>query len=216
MKDLNDTLVLIAKGIATAMGNTCETTVHNADKIITHIENGHISGRKVGSVMDNSVFEYLVDRAKKQGNIIVRLTRKENGELMKSTTMMFFDDNGRYAGMLCFSIDLTQVNQARNILDAIMNTQPFETAEESGEAMNIMEYTRMTISDIIKEVGKPTTLGSKELKMTILRKLDEKGVFLIKDSVPQVCELLAISQATLYNYLREIRVTTPDLMPFNR
>lgn len=216
MKELNDTLILIAKGIAGSMGGTCETTVHDENKVITYIQNGHISGRTEGQVMDDSVFEYLVDRAKKQGNIIVRLTKKENGELMKSTTMMFFDHSGRYAGMLCFSIDLTQVSQARNILDSLMNLQPFEESDEASEPMNIMEYTRMTIADIIKEVGKPTTLGSKELKITILRKLDEKGVFLIKDSVPQVCELLSISQATLYNYLREIRVASPDLMPFHK
>lgn len=215
MNKLANALELIAAGIATSLGDTCETVVHDKEKKITYIKNGHISGRDVGNTMDETVFEYIVSRARKQNNIVVRLTRKPNGELMKSTTMVFFDETGRYDAMLCFSMDLTQVNQARNILDSIMNLQPFENNEESGESMSIVEYTRMTISDIIKEVGKPSTLGSKEIKMTILRKLDEKGVFLIKDSVPQVCELLSISQATLYNYLREIRVSTPDLMPFN-
>ena len=63
----------------------------------------------------------------------------------------------------------------------------------------------LVMSDIIKNVGKPSTLGSKEIKLRIIRMLEEKGVFQLKDSVPQVCELLGISQATLYNYLREVR-----------
>lgn len=216
MKDLKETLALVARGMAIALGETCETVVHDEERRISYIENGHISGRSVGDVMDASVFEYLADRARKQGNVVVRLTKKQNDELMKSTTMLFFDEFGKYEAMLCVSVDLTQVNQARNLLDSIMNIQPFDDSEENGESMSIIEYTRMTITDIIKEVGKPSTLGSKELKMTILRKLDEKGVFLIKDSVPQVCELLSISQATLYNYLREIRVSSPDLMPFRK
>lgn len=216
MKDIKENLALIAKGMATALGETCETVVHDENRKISYIENGYLSGRSVGDTMDASVFEYLVDRAKKQGNVVVRLTKKQNDELMKSTTMLFFDEFGKYEAMLCVSVDLTRVNQARNLLDSIMNIQPFDDGEESGESMSIIEYTRMTITDIIKEVGKPSTLGSKELKMTILRKLDEKGVFLIKDSVPQVCELLSISQATLYNYLREIRVSSPDLMPFRK
>ena len=39
----------------------------------------------------------------------------------------------------------------------------------------------------------------------LLRRLEEKGVFDMRDAVPQVCELLQISQATLYNYQRELR-----------
>ena len=97
-----------------------------------------------------------------------------------------------------------------------MNVHPFEDHENDGTNMSIVDYTHMVISDIIKDVGKPSTLGSKEIKLRILRKLDEKGVFLLKDSVPQVCELLDISQATLYNYLREIRSKDTPLIPVAR
>ena len=41
--------------------------------------------------------------------------------------------------------------------------------------------------------------------MSILRRLDEKGVFEVRRAVPKVCELLGISQATLYKYLKEIK-----------
>ena len=82
---------------------------------------------------------------------------------------------------------------------------PFEDREVSGTDLSISDYTHLVIADIIKNVGKPSTLGPKEIKLRIIRKLEEKGVFQLKDSVPQVCELLDISQATLYNYLREVR-----------
>ena len=41
--------------------------------------------------------------------------------------------------------------------------------------------------------------------LAVLARLEEKGVFDMRDAVPQVCELLQISQATLYNYQRELR-----------
>jgi len=211
--DLNEILIPVAKAIALAMGDKCETVVHDADRRIAFIANGHISGREVGQLMDDSVFEYLMDRAKKEGGRVVRLTKKADGELAKATTVVFYDSTGGYCGMLCFTMNLTMLNQARNLLDTIMNVQPFEENEEGGENMNIVEYTRMVIADIIKEVGKPSTLGPKEIKMRTLKLLDEKGVFLIKDSIPQVCELLSISQATLYNYLREIRSEKAELLP---
>lgn len=213
MNDLKAILVEIAKALALSMGETCETVVHDENKTIIHIENGSISGREVGDVMDDSVFEYLADRSRKENGNVVRLTKKANGELAKSTTVMFFDSMGKYEAMLCFTINLTALNQARNMLDSLMNIQPFEEKEEQKDNRTIADYTRTVIADIIKEVGKPSTLGPKEIKLRTLRMLDEKGVFLIKDSIPQVCELLSISQATLYNYLREIRTDSVDLLP---
>jgi len=78
------------------------------------------------------------------------------------------------------------------------------------------DYSKLVIADIIKTVGKPSALGSKEVKLRILRKLEEKGVFQLKDSVPQVCELLDISQATLYIYLREIRTQGSGFLPLSQ
>ena len=86
----------------------------------------------------------------------------------------------------------------------------------SGIDLTIADYSKLVIADIIKTVGKPSALGSKEVKLRILRKLEEKGVFQLKDSVPQVCELLDISQATLYNYLREIRTQVSGFLPLSQ
>ena len=215
MSEITSALIPVARAIAIAMGDRCETVVHGKQGTIEFIENGHISGRSVGQKMEASVFRYLVDEAKKHDNVVVRLTKKEGDHgFLKSTTTVIFDEDGEYQAMLCFSIDLTEINQARNILDSLMNTRPYERDEEGGEPMDIRGYASRTISEIIRNVGKPSTLGSKQLKIEILRQLDEKGVFMVKDSIPQVCELLSISQATLYNYLREIRTSSPDLTPF--
>ena len=147
---------------------------------------------------------------------VVRLTRKNNGELHKSTTMMFFDETGAYEAMLCFTVNLTALDQAKKMLDSLMNVMPFDSPEAMGSDLTIADYSKLVIADIIKTVGKPSALGSKEVKLRILRKLEEKGVFQLKDSVPQVCELLDISQATLYNYLREIRTQGSGFLPLSQ
>ena len=118
--------------------------------------------------------------------------------------------------MLCFTVNLTALDQAKKMLDSLMNVMPFETPEAMGSDLTIADYSKLVIADIIKTVGKPSALGSKEVKLRILRKLEEKGVFQLKDSVPQVCELLDISQATLYNYLREIRTQGSGFLPLSQ
>ena len=64
----------------------------------------------------------------------MRLTRKNNGELHKSTTMMFFDENGAYEAMLCFTVNLTALDQAKKMLDSLMNVMPFDSPEAIGSA----------------------------------------------------------------------------------
>ena len=197
--DMVNRLIQIAKGISLSLGETCEAVVHDGDHRIAYIANGHISGREQGQQMEESVFKYFEDETRANNGTVVRLTRKNNGELHKSTTMMFFDETGAYEAMLCFTVNLTALDQAKKMLDSLMNVMPFDSPEA-----------------IIKTVGKPSALGSKEVKLRILRKLEEKGVFQLKDSVPQVCELLDISQATLYNYLREIRTQGSGFLPLSQ
>ena len=107
--------------------------------------------------------------------------------------------------MICITVDMTHINETRKLLDTFMNAH-FSDESTEEEPLSIVDYTRSVISEIISEVGKPTSLGTKEMRFEIISKLSKKGVFLIKDSVPQVCELLSMSQATLYNYLREVRL----------
>lgn len=206
-------LIQLAKAVAKSFGNTCETVVRGRDMRIIHIENSHITGRKIGEKMEKSVTDYILHRATVENSVVIRMTKKKDGTLLKSTTSVFFDENNEYEAMLCITIDLTQMNETRKFLETFMSTYLAGEKSEEG-TMNIVDYTRTVISEIISDVGKPSTLGTKEIRMEIIRKLNEKGVFLIKDSVPQVCELLSISQASLYNYLRDVRLM--DTKTFGR
>lgn len=102
--DMVNRLIQIAKGISLSLGETCEAVVHDGDHRIAYIANGHISGREQGQQMEESVFKYFEDETRANNGTVVRLTRKNNGELHKSTTMMFFDETGAYEAMLCFTV----------------------------------------------------------------------------------------------------------------
>ena len=129
--------------------------------------------------------------------------------------MMFFDENGAYEAMLCFTVNLTALDQAKKMLDSLMNVMPFDSPEAIGSDLTIADYSKLVIADIIKTVGKPSALGSKEVKLRILRKLEEKGVFQL-DLFGAQGRGLDISQATLYNYLREIRTQGSGFLPLSQ
>ena len=52
---------------------------------------------------------------------------------------------------------------------------------------------------------KPSDLESKEDKLRLIARLNEKGIFGARGAVGTVCELLHIAQPTLYKYLQELR-----------
>ena len=137
--DMVNRLIQIAKGIALSLGETCEAVVHDGDHRIAYIANGHISGREQGQQMEESVFKYFEDETRANNGTVVRLTRKNNGELHKSTTMMFFDENGAYEAMLCFTVNLTALDQAKKMLDSLMNVMPFDSPEAIGSDLTSLE-----------------------------------------------------------------------------
>ena len=69
--------------------------MHDGDHRIAYIANGHISGREQGQEMEESVFKYFEDETRANNGTVVRLTRKNNGELHKSTTMISLTKTGR-------------------------------------------------------------------------------------------------------------------------
>ena len=225
IKSLHPTLKIVARGQSLkVLGPEADTqrfSKRMEGLAAYYVKYGHVSAEVIeqcfagGIAQDDAPVDKDVIVYGNNGTV-VRLTRKNNGELHKSTTMMFFDENGAYEAMLCFTVNLTALDQAKKMLDSLMNVMPFESPEAMGSDLTIADYSKLVIADIIKTVGKPSALGSKEVKLRILRKLEEKGVFQLKDSVPQVCELLDISQATLYNYLREIRTQGSGFLPLSQ
>jgi len=52
---------------------------------------------------------------------------------------------------------------------------------------------------------KPVAYMQKEDKLSIVSKLEQKGIFAVKNAVEYVAECLAVSNFTVYNYLKEVR-----------
>ena len=54
-------------------------------------------------------------------------------------------------------------------------------------------------------MGKTPAAMSREEKMEVVKRLEERGTFLVKRSAEQVAEALDLSRYTIFSYLKEIR-----------
>ena len=190
-------LLRLAKALAAQFGPNCEVVIHDLlsndpDSSIVAIENGHISGRKVGDGPSRVVQEAL--NGETAEDRLCYLTKTRDGKTLKSTTVFLRDDDGKPIGILAINYDIT-------LMLAMENTLHQFTATGSGEEESIT-VTTTHVSDLLDElieqsvrrVGKPVDLMTKEEKVEAIKFLSDTGAFLITKSGNRVCKYFGISK----------------------
>lgn len=204
--DIDNILKYISVVIAALFGPSTEVVVHDMKKAeIIFIENGHVTGRELGDIEDLTTLTLLSQNADENNALIGYLSNAKGNKPLKSSTVFIKDKDGKLMYTLCINQDISIYKAAQDLLAHMTKTISLEAIGENQGEETIKQITSKLIMEEISK-AKPFSLESKEAKMKIIKKLDDRGVFDVKDAVPKVCELLSISQATLYNYQRELRV----------
>lgn len=197
----------IVLGMSKLLGDDTEIVLHDLVKQeLVYIVNGHITGRDTGYKIDRSVYDVIINLADEDGHVIGYGSNTSKGKSLRSSHFIIHDANHVPRAMICINQDTAKLQAARDLLDAMIRLNPLNnTPEPAFEDENfIQKMTQRVIIDSIEKM-KPASVDTREGKLEVLRQLELKGVFAVKDAVPSVCKQLSISQATLYNYLREIR-----------
>ena len=201
----------LAKALARQFGSACEVVVHDLDRDPEHsvvaIENGEVTGRKLGDGPSHVVLEALQAGPDAQlEDRIGYLTRTEDGKVLKSSTIYIRNDAGRAVGILAINYDITVLRAAGDIIGELVGT---EQGASQGEPEPIVRSVADLLDELIEQsvelVGTPVSLMTKDEKVRAIRYLNDAGAFLITKSGPKVCKYFGISKYTLYSYLDEVR-----------
>lgn len=203
-----DTLSLIKKMadfFGDVMGDFTEVVVHDVrrDEIVW-IKNGNVTGRKLGPASQSSAIRILEKRAEETGKdkLVGYRSASKSTAVMRSSNLFLHDDAGELEYVLCINQNITDLLQFQNRLEAMIGDA--SPLQGSLEGANIDEIALDLVAAEI-EREKPFSLDSREAKLSILSRLDEKGVFEVRGVIPKVCEMLQIAQPTFYKYIREIK-----------
>ncbi|MFC7394537.1 helix-turn-helix transcriptional regulator [Scopulibacillus cellulosilyticus] len=202
-----DFLQPLIKGIAAQFGENCEVVLHDLtegiESTIVAIENGHVTGRKIGDPSSNLGLEVLRGTVK-DGDRYNYLTQTKDGKMLRSTSIYFKNSKGETIGSLCINLDISDLMMAENAIKSItMSQQEQEVSEVFVNDVN--EVLDFLIQECQNEIGKPAANMTKEDKLKAIQYLDAKGAFLVKKAGDKICQYLNISKFTLYNYLDEVR-----------
>ena len=194
----------VAKGIARQFGSNCEVVVHDLsqhpDHTIVAIENGHVSGRKVGDGASNVVLERMEHQDREAQDHLSYLTRTPDGKVLKSSTIYIRNSRGKVTAILAINFDISALMMAAGAVRDFISVQEPQQAEPE-KIVNINNVLEELIQQSVALVGKPAALMNKEDKIKAIRFLNENGAFLVTRSGEKVAKYFGISKYTLYSYL---------------
>ena len=202
-------LFQLAKGISRQFGPNCEVVVHDLDSndpnsSIVAIENGHVTGRKVGDGPSHVVLEALRSGRENLTDHLSYLTRTKDGKILKSSTIYIRDDDGEAIGIFAINYDITLMLAMEENLKQFTATDQ-DQREPERISRNVGDLLDELIEQSVKIVGKPVALMTKEDKVKAIQFLNETGAFLITKSGDKVCKFFGISKYTLYSYIDEAK-----------
>ncbi len=199
-----DTLRRIAKGIAAQFGSNCEVVVHEvSERSTSHsvvaLENGEVSGRKLGDGPSQVVLERLGKEDACPDDHLCYLTRTPDGKLLKSTTVYIPDEDGKVAAIFGVNFDISTLAMAEQALTALTSTP--SPGEETRISHNVNDLLDDLIDRSDRLIGKPPAMMTKEDKVRAIRFLNDHGALLITKSGDKIANHFGISKYTLYSYL---------------
>ena len=204
-------LLPLVRGLSEFLGPSCEVVLHDLGELphsIIAIEHGDITGRQVGDAPTDRMLETLRrdPRADEHYRVYLSGTR---GKLLRSLSVTLRDEHGQAYALLGLNMDVSQIVQAQHTLSFLSGADDVDgsRAPEGEEVFtgDIRDVVAAMIARALAEVGKSVASMSRDEKMDVVRRLEERGAFLVKRSAEQVAEALDLSRFTIFSYLKEIR-----------
>ena len=187
-----ETLKQIAAGVAAQFGSNCEVVIHDVsgnrpDHTIVHIENGHVSGRKVGDGASQVVLDQLARQDEQPKDHLCYLTRTPDGKILKSSTMYIRGRSGKVAAILGINYDISSLLMVEGAVHELIDTKD-QTQSEPEKIVNVNELLDELIAQSVALVGKPVALMNKEDKMRAIGFLSQNGAFLLTKSGDKIAK----------------------------
>ena len=191
--------------IAAQFGSSCEVVVHDVaakhpEHSIVIIENGHVTGRKVGDGASHVAMEQVRNADAQPMDHLSYLTKTPDGKILKSSTMYIRGKGGKVVAILGINYDISSLLMVESAVRELTAAGD-STQTEPEKIININDVLDELIGQSVALVGKPAALMNKEDKIRAIRFLSQSGAFLVTKSGDKVAKYFGISKYTLYSYI---------------
>lgn len=220
----------MAEMLAKTFGDSCEVVLHDLStpqNSVVYAVNGHVTGRKVGQSFDHLIRQVLLNQEFANDYAANYYFQSEDGRMIKSSTVLLRNADGKVVGALCINMDTTVLTAMSSLLagllpkpndadlwfakkdrDDVQKTSFEEIEEEKVERQEETAHILEIAEDVIEQIlgAHDMEVMKRDEKIALIRFMDQKGLFLIKGAVDKVAKRMGISKVTVYSYLDEIKM----------
>ena len=179
-----------------------DLAAQNAEHPIVHIENGHVSGRKVGDGPSKVVLDHMLRGEEDPEDHLAYLTRTPDGKILKSSTIYIRGSKGKVTAILSINYDISALLMVDSAISGLVSTPGSDREDQERiTIVNVNDLLEDLIEQSVALVGKPVALMNKDDKVRAIQFLSQHGAFLITKSGDKVAKYFGISKYTLYSYI---------------
>lgn len=123
-----------------------------------------------------------------------------DGRSIKSISATLRDGKGKPVGLFCLNVDLTKWEELHSFLGnwlAAANGKPEALFKDDWR-----EKINIYVTDYLAKNGLTLDRLNKEKKKSLVLALQREGAFKAKNSINYAADVLDLSRATIYNYLK--------------
>ncbi|ONI92141.1 DNA-binding protein [Saccharothrix sp. ALI-22-I] len=201
-------LLPVIDGLAATFGPTCEVVLHDyrrGEQSVVAVS-GAVTGRKAGGALSEIGLAVLA-QGDAAANDINYVTRTPDGRIVKSSTMPLRDGAGRVFGALCVNVDVTALRQAGDLLTALAGTPPAQVPVTTfSDDFDDVIDSLIRAEELAR--GKPVGTLTRSERLALLRVLDRRGAFTVRNAVPRIADRLGVSRSAVYADLADSRKQT--------
>lgn len=197
-KQLN-TYVGVGQAISMLLHPYAEIVLHDLSTGRIAAIYNNLSRRKVG---EESLLEEAANLAKLPDVFPPYSKINWDGKKMKSVTATLRDSKGMPIGLFCINLDLSKWEEMHQFILGWMGGLDAKEQPDALFKNDWKEKINAFVADYLQKEGLSLKTITKEQKQELVRTLHRKGAFQAKKAASYAAEVLEISRATIYNYLR--------------
>ena len=209
---LLDSYCALADCLGAYLGEAYEIVVHSfgeGDPFTLRVINGTLTGRTVDAKIPDTAFtaiEQLQIRVK-HGDPVISTTFgvRPDGKKYKSASIGILGSERRLIGMICFNFwldipfsDIIKAYALPSYLDTA--AIPFQMSD-SGRYDTAIKQEILRVKDMVMN---DTSIPAKFKRKEIVRRLNDSGIFKVKNAIQICADTLDITIATIYMHIRNL------------
>lgn len=210
---------VIVDFISEILGKKCEVVLHDLrgdlNKSVVYIKNS-LSGRKIGSPATDLLVDIVNNEIYKEKPYLANYKSKAlGGKKFRSSSFFIKNAEGELIGMICVNIDYSEELLLSAKLEDFLvqfskvNDFNFKNHDGAEEIENLYGTMDNLVEDTIYKVTGLYNIEdvnlTKQEKLEIVRMLNERGFFAVKESISQIANIFNMSEVSIYKYIQEIK-----------